>query len=180
VLAIFMLITQGGLAAGSAAWGAVASRATIDTALMWAGLSTIATTALGLWVRLPEGGIDVSPWNHWRMPAIVHDVAPRLEQGPVLVTVEYRVEAQHTDAFLRAMGEYERVRRRDGASRWGLYRDLEQADVFLETFIVTSWAEHLRQHERLTRADSALEELIASHTEGEPRVRHLIYAESDG
>jgi len=180
VLAIFMLISQGGLAAGSAAWGALASHATIDTALMWAGLSTIATTALGLWVRLPDGGIDVSPWNHWRMPAIVHDVAPRLEQGPVLVTVEYRVEAQHTGAFLRAMGEYERVRRRDGASRWGLYRDLEQADVFLETFIVTSWAEHLRQHERLTRADSALEELIASHTQGEPRVRHLIYAESDG
>ena len=179
VLAIFMLITQGGLAAGSAVWGTLASRASIDTALIWAGLSTIATTALAIWVRLPDRAIDVSPWNHWRMPAIVREVAPRLEQGPVLVTVEYRVAAEHADAFLRAMAKYEHVRRRAGASRWGLYRDLEQAAVFLETFIVASWAEHLRQHERLTRADSDLEQLLASHTHGEPAVRHLIHAEFD-
>jgi len=104
-------------------------------------------------------------------------VAPGLEQGPVLVTIEYRVEAQHADAFLRAMGKYERVRRRDGASRWGLYRDLEQADASLETFIVVSWAEHPRQHERVTRGDRDLEQLVASHARGEPIVRHLIHTE---
>jgi MFS family permease len=69
----------------------------------------------------------------------------------------------------------ERLRRRDGASRWGLYRDLEKADVYLETFIVTSWAEHLRQHERLTRGDSDLAQSIAAHIRGEPLVRHLIH-----
>jgi quinol monooxygenase YgiN len=114
------------------------------------------------------------------MPVIVQEVVPGLEQGPVLVTVEYRVEAEHADAFLRAMQQYEHVRRRDGASRWGLYRDLEHADVYLETFIVVSWAEHLRQHERLTRGDSDLEQLVASHARGEPIVRHLIHAESEG
>jgi len=180
VLAIFMLITQGGLAAGSAVWGTLASRASIDTALVSAGLGTIAMTALGLWMRLPDGAADVSPWNHWRMPVIARDVVPGLEQGPVLVTVEYRVEPEHADAFRRAMRNYERVRRRDGASRWGLYRDLEHADAYLEAFIVVSWAEHLRQHERLTRADSDLEQSIASYTRGEPIVRHLIHADADG
>jgi hypothetical protein len=72
----------------------------------------------------------------------------------VLVTVEYRVEAQNAKPFLEAMHRYGRVRRRDGASRWGIFRDVDQADVYLETFLVTSWAEHLRQHERLTRGDS--------------------------
>ena len=180
VLAIFMLITQGGLAAGSALWGALATRASIDTALVWAGLGTIATLALRLWMRLPDTTTDVSPWNHWRMPAIVQDALPGLEQGPVLVTVEYRVDAEHAEAFLRAMQEYERVRRRDGASRWGLYRDLEQPDLYLETFIVVSWAEHLRQHERLTRGDSDLEQSIGSLARGGPIVRHLIHAESEG
>jgi MFS family permease len=174
LLAIFMLITQGGLAAGSAVWGALASRASIETALVWAGIGTIATTALGLWMRLPDGAADVSPWNHWRMPAIVQDVAPELDQGPVLVTVEYRVEARDAGEFLRAMRKYERIRRRDGASRWDLYRDLERADVYLETFLVTSWAEHLRQHERLTRGDRDLAQSIAAHVQGEPIVRHLI------
>ena len=176
VLAIFMLTTQGGLAAGSATWGTLASRASIDVALMWAGLGTIATTALALWMRMPDGAADVSPWNHWRMPVIVREVAPELEQGPVLVTVEYQVDAEHADAFLRAMRNYERIRRRDGASQWGLYRDLERADTYVETFIVVSWAEHLRQHERLTRGDSDLERLVTSNARGEPIVRHLIHA----
>src|SRR4029077_14769288 len=81
LLAVFMLITQGGLAAGSALWGTLASRASIDTALIWAGIGTIATTALGLWTRLPDGAADISPWIHWRMPPIVQDVAGQLEQG---------------------------------------------------------------------------------------------------
>jgi hypothetical protein len=112
------------------------------------------------------------------MPAVVPDVTPGLEQGPVLVTVEYRVHERDAAAFLRVMGNYERVRRRDGASRWGLYRDLEQADVFLETFVLVSWAEHLRQHERLTKGDSELEQSIGSLAQGEPIVRHLIHTES--
>ena len=180
VLAIFMLVTQGGLAAGSALWGALATRTSIETAVAWAGLGTIATAALGLWMRLPETTTDVSPWNHWRMPAIVQDVTPGLEQGPVLVTVEYRIDSRDVAAFLRVMGKYERVRRRDGASRWGLYRDLERADVFLETFVLVSWAEHLRQHERLTKGDSELEQSIGSLAQGGPIVRHLIYVEPEG
>jgi hypothetical protein len=180
VLAIFMLTTQGGLAAGSAVWGTLALRASIDIALVWAGVGTIATTALALWMRLPDGATDVSPWNHWRMPAIVQDVVPELEEGPVLVTIEYRVDAGHADAFMQVMQRYERVRRRDGASRWGLYRDLEEADVYLETFIVVSWAEHLRQHERLTRGDNDIEQLVLSHARDEPIVRHLIHAQSKG
>jgi MFS family permease len=180
VLAIFMLGTQGALAAGSAWWGTIGSRASVDAALLWAGLGTIATTALGFVAKLPDSTADVSPWNHWRVPAIVQDLAPGLEQGPVLVTVEYRVDAQNAKPFLLAMQKYGRVRRRDGASRWGVFRDLEHADVYLETFLVTSWAEHLRQHERLTRGDSELEQRIRSHARSEPIVRHLIHAEYEG
>jgi MFS family permease len=180
VLAIFMLIFQGGMAAGSALWGSVAARASVETAFLWAGLGMIATTALGLVARLPDTTADVSPWNHWRMPAIVKDVAPALEQGPVLVTIEYLVDPQHTKQFLRAIHKYGRVRRRDGASSWGIFRDVERADVYLETFQVSSWAEHLRQHERATRGDRALEDRLRSFARGEPNVRHLIYVESGG
>ena len=88
VLAVFMLVFQGGLAAGSALWGAVAARAGIQSALLWAGLGIIATAALGLVAKLPDATGDVSPWNHWRMPAIVEDVRPEFDEGPVLVTVE--------------------------------------------------------------------------------------------
>lgn len=133
VLSIFMLVFQGGLAAGSALSGALAARAGIQHALLWAGLGIVATTALGLVAKLPDATSDVSPWNHWRMPAIVKDLRPELDEGPVLVTLEYRVNRVQSEEFLEAIHEYGRVRRRDGAYRWGVYRDLEDADRYVET-----------------------------------------------
>jgi predicted MFS family arabinose efflux permease len=179
VLAIFMLVSQGGLAAGSVVWGTIGSRAGVEAALLWAGLAAIATTALGLVAPLPDATADMSPWVHWRLPAIVGELAPGLEQGPVLVTVEYRVDPEKAKSFLKAMGKYERVRRRDGASRWGIFRDIEQADAYLETFLVKSWAEHLRQHERLTKGDTEVEEHVLSHARTPPIVRHLIQPKSE-
>jgi MFS family permease len=176
VLAVFMLVFQGGVAAGSAVWGTIGERAGIPTSLLWAGVGAIATTALGLIWRLPDTTVDVTPWNHWRMPIIPDGLELALESGPVLVTVEYVVNPEQASDFLKTMHRFERVRRRDGASRWGIYRDTEHPDVYLETFIVHSWAEHLRQHERITRADRALEERVNSYTSKEPKVRHLVYA----
>jgi MFS family permease len=179
ILAVFLLIFQGGLAIGSAFWGALAARAGIDTVFVIAGVSTIATAALGLVARFPNVPIDLSGWNHWRMPVFRRDAAPSLEEGPVVVTVEYQVPSEDAHRFLRAMELYGRVRRRDGAFRWGIYRDVERADVFLEIFEVTSWAEHLRQHDRFTHDDAALEEEIRQYVQNDPTIRHLIYANSE-
>lgn len=179
ILAVFLLIFQGAMAAGSALWGALASRVGSETVFLAAGASTAVTAVIGLVARFPDLPIDLSPWNHWRMPAIVRDAAPSLDQGPVLVTVEYHVPSQHAEPFLAAMHRYGRVRRRDGASRWGIFRDLERADVFLEVFEITSWAEHVRQHERFTKADAALEQEIRRYAQSEPRIRHLIDADHE-
>jgi quinol monooxygenase YgiN len=176
VAAIFMLVFQGGLAAGSALWGVVGERAGVPVALVAAGFGCIAAAALSYRWRLPSAPDDVSPWNHWRMPAVVREVRLALDDGPVLVTIEYEVDADQADAFVHVMRQYEHVRRRDGASRWGLYRDTEVARRYLETFVVGSWAEHLRQHERLTQADRRLEEQIRMFVRGEPKVQHFIDA----
>jgi MFS family permease len=178
-LSIFMLTFQGGLAAGSALAGAVAARVGLPHALLWAGLGIVATAALGLVVKLPDAAIDVSPWNHWRMPVIVKDLGLELDAGPVLVAIEYRVSRDRSEAFLEAIHEYGRVRRRDGAFRWGVYRDLEDADRYVETFLIRSWAEHLRQHERSTQADRDAEERLRTYVTGAPNVRHLVAADAE-
>ncbi len=179
VLAVFMLVFQGGLAAGSAFWGAIAERAGIQHALVWAGLGIIATTALALVAKLPDTTTDVSPWNHWRMPAIVADVRPEFDEGPVLVTVEYRVRPDQVDEFLDGIYQYGRVRRRDGAFRWGIYRDVEDSNRYVETFLVSSWAEHLRQHERSTKGDRDIEERLRRNVSAGPTVKHLVSARPD-
>jgi hypothetical protein len=72
------------------------------------------------------------------------------------------VPAQNQRPFLDAMTELKRQRRRDGAYQWGIYQDAAEPEHFVETFHLTSWLEHLRQHERVTEADRQLQERIAA------------------
>jgi MFS family permease len=176
VLAIFILVYQGSYALGTAAWGAVAQRSGVGTALVYAGVGTIVTVAIALVAQLPASTADLSPWNHWRMPVVIGEVGADVEKGPVLVTIEYAVIPKRTAEFVEAMHEFGRRRRRDGAYRWAIFRDTEVADRYLEIFLVNSWAEHLRQHDRQTQADRELEGRIYTYLSGEPTVRHLIDA----
>ncbi len=178
VLAIFILVYQGSFALGSAAWGAVAQRAGIRVALVYAGVGTIGSVMFVLFAKLPESTADLSPWNHWRMPVVVREATADLHRGPVLVTVEYTVIPEREGEFVEAIHQYGRIRRRDGAYRWGIFRDTAVADRYLETFLVNSWAEHLRQHERQTQADRDVEQRLSSYVTRDPVVHHLIYANS--
>jgi len=178
VLAIFILVYQGSFALGSAVWGGVAQRAGIGIALVAAGIGTIATIGMVLFARLPSSTADLTPWNHWRMPVVVKEDEGELQEGPVLVTVTYSVNPDRKSEFVGAMQELGRIRRRDGAYRWGIYHDTEDAHKYLEIFLVRSWAEHERQHERQTKADREIELRLQSYLTGDTLVHHLIYAHS--
>jgi hypothetical protein len=96
-----------------------------------------------------------------------------------MVTIEYYVDAEKVPAFIKAIHRCGHTRGRDGAYQWRIFRDLENAERYLETFLVDSWAEHLRQHERSTRAECVVTEQVQKHTRGEPIVRHLVYLTAD-
>jgi quinol monooxygenase YgiN len=114
---------------------------------------------------------------HWPAPVLASEI--EADRGPVLVTVEYRIRRESRDAFLDAIGKLAAERRRDGAYDWGLFEDAADETRYVETFHVDSWLDHLRQHERVTHADRLLQEVVQRfHTEGTPRVTHLIAAAS--
>jgi MFS family permease len=176
-LAVFQLVMQGGLAIGSLAWGLVTGFADVETALTFAAGGLVAGVALARRWPLAKSELDdLTPAGTWSDPIV--DIEPRPDDGPVLITVEYRVDAADTDRFISAMQELNRIRRRDGAYRWGLYADLERPGFHLETFLVDSWSEHVRQHGRLTVADLEVTQLIRSFHRGDepPAVRHLLWA----
>jgi MFS family permease len=178
VLAIFILVYQGSFALGSATWGAIAQRGGVRAALVYAGIGTIGSLVFVLFAKLPDSTVDLSPWNHWRMPVVVNEIRDELDEGPVLVTIEYAVIPEQKKEFVEAIHEYARIRRRDGAYQWGIFLDTEAADRYLEIFLVHSWAEHLRQHERQTHADREMEQRLRNCVTGDPQVRHLIYSYS--
>jgi MFS family permease len=175
-MAVFMLVYMGTWTAGSAFWGYVAGRQGTHFSLITAAIGTAVCPILVLISRLPDTPVDLGAWDHWGKPMLVGEADP--SQGPVLVTVEYEVDPRKADEFLEALHKFARVRRRDGASRWGVYRDTEHPAHYVETFIVESWAEHLRQHERLTRGDRDLEESVGRFESKPSKVRHFIYARS--
>jgi MFS family permease len=174
-LAIYMLVSQGTMAVGSTCWGWVAAHTSVQVALL------AASAALGfaqlLALRFPldvSAKLDLSPASDWPAPLVDGEV--QNDRGPVLVTIEYRIVPAKSTEFATAMARLQSSRRRDGALSWGLYEDAARPGLFVETFIVESWIEHLRQHERVTRADRECEETARKFHIGTqaPLVRHLI------
>ncbi|MFM7735155.1 MAG: MFS transporter [Alphaproteobacteria bacterium] len=174
-LAVLLLVMQAGIAVGSAAWGWIAARQGTPNAFFAAAATLFACGVAALRVRLPDTSrADFTP-AEFRLPSelagsIDHD------EGPVLVTIEYEVDPARTDAFLDTMQAVRRMRRRRGAWRWGLFADAERRDTWVESFLVESWLDYLRQRERLTVVDREIgKRAIAFHvSERPPVVRYLV------
>ena len=112
--------------------------------------------------------------NHWPEPLLAEPVAH--DRGPVMVQVEYRIRKDDRPAFLIAMKALSLERRRDGAYAWGVTEHTGDAERVMEWFLVESWAEHLRQHHRVSHADADLQsEAVRFHIGPEkPVVHHFL------
>lgn len=174
-MALFLLVFHGGQAGGAILWGAVADRTGTDVAFLVVAAGLVVGLAAVPRYRVRSGeDLDLSPSRHWAEPQLALERDPGA--SPVLVTVEYRVPAENHAAFRDAMQAVGRARRRSGATRWSLFQDAADPDRFVETSVVPSWEEHLRQHERVTVADRRFEERAhALLMDGEaPRTTHLL------
>jgi MFS family permease len=175
-LAFYMLVFYGGMALGSALWGTVAEHLGVTVAFLCSAGGLVAGLLATAHHRLKEAeGLNLEQSLHWAAPRVVSE--PGAEEGPVLVTVEYRIDPAQAEDFAVAMGGMKKIRRRDGAIRWGLYRDTSDPRRHVETFVVESWVEHLRQHERVTISDRSVQERVNAFHIGpeKPIVSHLIH-----
>ncbi|HEV2605596.1 MAG TPA: MFS transporter [Microvirga sp.] len=173
-LALYLTAFFGTMTAGSLLWGRVAEATSLDTALLVAAAATVGAALLGLALALPSGDQDLSPSHHWPEPALAEGAPP--SGGPIMGTIEYRVPTGQQSAFASAMNKLGAIRRRDGAYKWGLMADAADPERVTEWFLVGSWEEHLRQHERVSVADRATQERVRAFHSGTepPQVRHLV------
>jgi len=176
-IATQMLVFQGCMALGSLLWGAIAQRAGISTALTAAAIGLIVCVLLTTRYRLRcVEKFDFAASLHWNQPTRAFEPCPN--DGPVLVTLEYRIDPANAEEFTKAMQALSLIRRRDGAIQWGMYQDLADPGRFVETMMVESWAEHKRQFERVTNSDRVIEDRVRAFHVGEepPKVSQMIYA----
>jgi MFS family permease len=178
LLGTYQMTFQAGMAIGSAIWGAVAEHWSTPVALCAAAVGLL--LGLPLARRYPVGtaahadlssAVALSRTD----PSVVMELRP--EDGPVLISVRYKIDPAEEKQFVAAVHELRPIRLRDGAMRWGLFKDAADPTLYLETFLVESWVEYLRQRERLTVSDLAVRaKVYAFHKgDGRPRVRRMIY-----
>ncbi|MXN49359.1 MFS transporter [Shinella kummerowiae] len=173
-LAIYLTVFNGAMTAGSLTWGTIAEALGISATLLVAAAGLTVVGLVFHRLKLPKGEADLVPSNHWPEPLTASTVDN--DRGPVLITIEYRVDAADRAPFLAALHSFSSERRRDGAYGWGVTEDAADPTIFLEWFFVESWAEHLRQHRRISRADADLQQEVRRYHKSDepPKVRHLL------
>jgi MFS family permease len=173
-LATYSTVMFGAMTLGSMLWGEVASLTGLPIAHCMAAAGAVAAIPLLRRWKLESGNvIDLTPSMHWPEPVLSNDIDN--DRGPVLVTTEYNIAPVDRSAFLAAIQHLAAGRKRDGAYYWGVFEDAAVSGRWIETFLVDSWLEHMRQHARVTRSDQLAEEAVARfQIEGSPKVTHFI------
>jgi MFS family permease len=174
---IYQVVFAGAQAVGAFVWGQVTAAVGLRAAfLAAAGLMLAGTVTVVWWPVYEQEGAGRSPAIYWAEPHLM--MQPDLDEGPVLVTLVYRVADGNADAFVAAMRDVRGSRLRTGAGRWQLFRDGADPGRFVELYQVPTWAEHLRQHEgRTTADDEHAEERAVALAEGPAEVSHLLPAD---
>ena len=173
-LAVYLTVFNGAMTAGSLGWGAVATLIGVPFTLLTGAAGLVALGLVAHRLKLPKGEADLMPSRHWPEPLTAAPVEH--DRGPVLIQIEYRISPEERADFLKALARLSAERRRDGAYAWGITEDAADPGLMLEWFQVESWAEHLRQHHRVSKADADIQaEVLRFHRgEGRPVVRHFL------
>jgi MFS family permease len=173
-LATYATTMFGSLTLGSLVWGEVGSRTGIlETNLIAAVGAIAAAVLLSGWKLQAEPVLDLAPSGYWPEPVILDQVDG--DRGPVLVSVDYRVRVEDQQEFLQEIYRLAVTRKRNGAYEWGVFEDVSQEGCWRETFLVDSWLEHLRQHDRVTNSDRDVGQSVSRfHQGGAPSVGHFV------
>lgn len=167
-LSLYQTATFGGMAGGSWLWGTIADSHGSDRALMISGAWLVLGALVGLRLPLPQfEGTNFDPLDRFSEPQLRLDLKYR--SGPIMIMVDYDIAQENVPAFLAAMAARRRIRIRDGARQWALLRDLENPDIWTETYHVATWIEYVRHNQRRTKSDAeSAERLRALHKGAKP------------
>ncbi len=180
-LGTYLMTFQGGLALGSILWGFLAEHTSTPIALGSAGLGLLLSLPLAYRFHILQGPLPDHTPHQWKRPA--PELAPvpgeesDLTDGPVRISVDYRIPIARYTEFTHAIHELRGVRLRDGAIRWGIYRDATDPERLNETFLMESWLDYLRSRERVTAADRVIRDRVVALHAGEapPVISHQVY-----
>jgi predicted MFS family arabinose efflux permease len=172
-LAIFLTAYFGAMTVGSALWGKVASLEGLSMTFYIAAAGAAVGMILTLrWPLQGAAALDLTPSMHWGTPVFVHRVED--DEGPILLTVDYRINPEDSKAFLAVLHEIGLERKRDGAYAWGVFEDTQVSGRIVETFLIQSLLELKHLRTRVTIADRMVEDQARAFLTEPPRLTFLV------
>src|SRR5689334_5745905 len=153
-MSIYQMAIMGTTALGAYVWGKLASLTSVPASMALAGASMVIASLFIRRGRTLELTGDLTPTHPFDEP--VPQIPIELQDGPIMVTIEYLVDPARRTEFESIMAESRSARMRAGAVSWGLFEDVERPARFVEYFACDTWADYLRRFDRFTAADKEL------------------------
>lgn len=174
-ISVYLMTFFGGMALGGLLWGVVTAHFSLNAALITASIGLMIAYMLTYRWRLDDNLVfDHTP--SMDLPAPTSDRELKHDEGPVMVTVEYQVETENVEKFLMEIQKLRLTRLREGSFFWSIFKDVENPKKYVECFMVESWLEHLRFHERVSIADRKIQAAVNVYHSGsaKPKTTHYV------
>jgi MFS family permease len=147
-----IMLGQGAIALGALIWGSGVTQAGLNLTFGAAALLAFAVLAIGHRASInfaAEASVDAAPLNpEWNFPA-----CPDHDDGPITVTIRYTIAKENREKFYALMQGVQAALRRNGAFDCRLDESLDRPGQFRLEFQLSTWADHLRQTNRMTVDD---------------------------
>jgi hypothetical protein len=173
--AFLIMLGQGGMALGAILWATGVANVGLD--LTFAGAAAVALVVLFLGHRYSlnfaaEAHVDEAPLEY----AHALSVSPNRDDGPITITIDYRIAREDREQFRILMPEVQAALRRNGAFQCRLDESLDHGGMFRLEYHVSTWAEHLRLRMRMTVDETEVYKKAWNLNEGdsEPVVQHFL------
>lgn len=173
-LAAYQAAYSGGIAIGSWGWGRLTDAAGVKIALLVSAALMLLSPFLGLWLRMPRIAVGGEDTEVLADPEVRLPLTDR--SGPLVVAIEYRVALENARAFHSVMQDVQLSRQRNGAYGWSVARDITDPELWIERYHCPTWLDYLRQRNRWTQSDRALDhQAMTFHIGANPvRTRRML------
>ncbi|MCC8967879.1 MFS transporter [Bradyrhizobium sp. Pear76] len=173
-LAAYQAAYSGGIAVGSWGWGRLTDVAGVEIALLVSAALMLLSPLLGLWLRMPRISARGEDAEVLADPKVRLTLTDR--SGPLVVEIEYRVAPENALGFHTVMQDVQLSRQRNGAYGWSIARDIADPELWTERYHCPTWLDYLRQRNRSTQSERALDyKATAFHIGPDPvRIRRML------
>ena len=163
------------MALGAILWAMGVAHVGLDLIFRVAAVLALAVLALGyrFTINLATAArVEPAPLDY------LHDLAvvPGDGDGPIIITIEYAIASEDREQFRTLMQEVQATCRRNGAFQCRLDESLDQPGLFRLEYLISTWAECLRQNMRMTVDEkNVFKNAWNLHVgDSEPIVRHFL------